>query len=41
MGYDEYCNASGMFVGNRTDGFDARVQKLVYEFWERLHISDN
>ena len=31
MGY-EYCSASGMFVENRTDGFDAHVQKLVYGF---------
>ena len=41
MGYDKYCNASGMFVENRTDGFDARVRKLVYGFRERLDISDN
>ena len=41
MGYDKYCSASGMFVENRTDGFDARVRKLVYGFRERLDISDN
>ena len=41
MGYYKYCSASGMFVENRTDGFDARVRKLVYGFRERLDISDN
>ena len=41
MGYDKYCSASGMYVENRTDGFDARVRKLVYGFRERLDISDN
>ena len=41
MGYDKYCSASGMFVANRTDGFNARVRKLVYGFRERLDISDN
>ena len=30
-----------MLVENRTDGFDARVRKLVYGFRERLDISDN
>ena len=28
-GYDKYCSASGMFVENKTDGFDALVWKLV------------
>ena len=41
MGYEKYCSASGMFVENRTDGFDTRVRKLVYGFRERLDISDN
>ena len=41
MGYDKYCSGSGMFVENRTDGFDALVRKLVYGFRERLDISDN
>ena len=40
MGYDKYCSASGMFVENRTDGFDARLRKLIYGFRERLDISD-
>ena len=40
MGYDKYCSASGMFVENRTDGFDARVRQLVYSFRERQDISD-
>ena len=41
MGYDKYCSASGMFVENRTGGFNARLRKLVYGFRERLDISDN
>ena len=41
LGYDKYCSASSMFVENRTDGFDARVRKLVYGFRERLQISAN
>ena len=41
MGYDKYCSASGMFVENRTDGFDACVWILVYDFRERLDIYDN
>ena len=41
MGYDKYCSASGMFVENRTDGFDACVWKLVYGFRGRLDNSDN
>ena len=41
MGYVKYCSASGMFVENTTDGFDARVRKLVYGFRARLDISDN
>ena len=41
MGYDKYCSASGMFVEDRTDGFDARVQKPVYGFRKRLNISDD
>ena len=36
LGYDKYCSASSMFVENRTDGFDARIRKLVYGFRERL-----
>ena len=40
-GYDKYCSASGMFVESITDGFDARVRKLVCGFRERLDISDN
>ena len=34
MGYDKYCSASGVFVENRADGFDARVRTLVYSFRE-------
>ena len=41
LGYDKYCSASSMFVENRTDGFDARICKLVYGFRERLQISEN
>ena len=41
IGYDKYCSASGMFVENRTDVFDARVRKLVHGFRERLDMSDN
>ena len=41
LGYDKYCSASSMFVKNRTDGFDARIRKLVYGFRERLQISEN
>ena len=41
LGYDKYCSASSMFVENRTDGFDARIRKLVYGFRERLQISEN
>ena len=41
MGYYKYCRASGMFVENRTDAFDACVRKLAYGFRERLDISDN
>ena len=41
MGYDKYCSASSMFVENGTDGFDARIRKLVYGFRERLQISVN
>ena len=41
MGYNKYCSANGMFAENRTDGFDARVRKLVYGFRERLDISEN
>ena len=41
LGYDKYCSASSMFVENRTDGFDARIRKLVYDFRERLQISEN
>ena len=41
MGYDKCCSASGMFVENTTDGFDARARKLVYGFRERLDMSEN
>ena len=41
IAYDKYCSASGMFVENRIDDFDARVRKLIYGLRERLHISDN
>ena len=41
MGHDKYFSASGMFVENRTDCFDACIRKLVFGFRERLHISDN
>ena len=41
LGYDKYCSASSMFIENRTDGFDARIRKLVYGFRERLQISEN
>ena len=41
LGYDKYCSASRMFVENRTDGFDARIRKLVYGFREILQISEN
>ena len=40
LGYDKYCSASSMFVENKT-GFDARIRKLVYGFWERLQVSEN
>ena len=32
MGYDKYCSARGVFVENKTDGFDTCVRKLVYGF---------
>ena len=41
LGYYIYCIASSMFAENRTDGFDARINKLVYGFRERLQISEN
>ena len=41
LGYDKYCSASSMFVENRTDGFNARICKLVHGFRERLQISEN
>ena len=38
MGYHKFCSASGMFVENRIDNFEAR---LVYGFCERLIWSEN
>ena len=41
MGYHKFCNASGMFVENRIDNFDARIRRLVYGFYQRLMCSGN
>ena len=41
LGYDKYCSASSMFVEYRSDGFDARIRKLLYGFRERLQIAEN
>ena len=41
LGYDKYCSASNMFVDNRTNGFDARIRKLVYGSREKLQIYEN
>ena len=34
MGYHKRRSASGMFVENRIDNFDARVRRLVYGFYQ-------
>ena len=36
LGFDKYCSTSSMYVENRTDGFDARIRKLVYGFRESM-----
>ena len=41
MGYEKFCNASGMFVANRSDNFDTRIRRLVYGFYQRLIVSEN
>ena len=41
MGYHKFCSASGMFVENRIDNFDARIRWLVYGFYQRLMCSGN
>ena len=41
MGYHKFCSASGMFVENRIDNFDARKKWLVYGFYQRLMCSGN
>ena len=41
MGYHIFCSASGMFVENRIDNFDARIRRLVYGFYQRLMCSGN
>ena len=41
MGYHKFCSASGMFVENRIDNFDARIRRLVYGFYQRLMCSGN
>ena len=41
MGYHNFCSASGMFVENRIDNFDARIRRLVYGFYQRLMCSGN
>ena len=41
MGYHKFCSASGMFVENRNDNFDARIRRLVHGFYHRLMCSGN
>ena len=41
MGYHNFCSASGMFVENRIDNFDARIRRQVYGFYQRLMSSGN
>ena len=41
MGYHKFCSASGMFVENRIDNFDAQIRRLVYGFYQRLMCSRN
>ena len=41
MCYEKFCSASGMFVANRSDNFDTRIRRLVYDFYQRLIVSEN
>ena len=41
MGYHKFCSASGMFVENRFDNFDARIRQLIHGFYQRLMCSAN
>ncbi len=41
LGYDRYCNASGMFVESRVNSFNLCVRRMVYSFRERIYNSEN
>jgi len=41
FGYDRFCSASGMFVQERIDNFDATYRKAVWGFMVRLEKSEN
>ena len=41
FGYDRFCSASSMFVGERIDNFNAMHRKAVFGFMTRLGKSSN
>ena len=41
LGYSKYCSASGMFVQENIDGFDATYRRTVWNFVSRLGKSEN
>ena len=41
MGYNKFCSVSGMVVESKIDHFDARIRRLVYDFYQRLVCSEN
>ena len=41
FGYDRFCSASGMFVSERIDNFDAVYRKAVWGFVNRISETDN
>ena len=41
LGYPKYCSASGMFVQEGVNGFDAAYRKAVWNFLSRLGNSEN